>query len=370
MDDLIELEALSDGARKVLLAHQDRNQLLKEPAWLARNERALLKVSAELGWLGLCVPEQLGGLQQPFSALATLYGELGRALSGPAISTAAIGLQLLSEAGSNPAVVELIEAIIAGEKLALSVGSGRMALQTSMRGSSILLTGTVHELLGAEHATHLLIPVEQPQRALALVPITHPSISLVAHTSWDLTRAQVFEVAFDQLELADDALILRGKVAEDALLRAAAHFDLALACDAIGGSDQVLSETLAYMQTRTQFGRSIASFQALKHRCADLATEIEVARALVDATCQVDADPSLWRTQAAGCRLLAGAVYRRVTEESVQLHGGIGFTWEQPCHLFLKRARLNDALGGAAAQRKDQAAAHILAAAWNRKPTV
>ena len=90
MDDLIELEALSDAARRVLLGHQDRIQLLKDPDWAARNEQALLKVSTELGWLGLCVPSQWGGLQQPFSALATLYVELGRALSGPAISAAAM----------------------------------------------------------------------------------------------------------------------------------------------------------------------------------------------------------------------------------------------------------------------------------------
>ncbi|SCW99108.1 Acyl-CoA dehydrogenase [Pseudomonas sp. NFACC15-1] len=370
VDDLIEREALSDAARKVLFARQDRNRLLKDPAWAALNEAALLKVSAELGWLGLCVPEQYGGLQQPFNALATLYGELGRALAGPCVMAAAIGLELLSQSATSPAVSELIEEIIFGQKLALSVGNGRMAIDVSVHGASLLLNGSVHELLGAGQATHLLIPIAQAQPALALVSIDHPGISLVARKSWDLTRAQVFEVSFDQVELSGDALILQGPAAKDAMLRAAAHFDLALACDAIGGSEQILGETLAYMHTRTQFGRSIASFQALKHRCADLATDIEVARALVDASCEGDDELASWRTQAASCRLLAGAVYRRVSEESVQLHGGIGFTWEQPCHLFLKRARLNDALGGSAAQRKDQAARHMLAAAWHAKPVV
>ncbi|WP_454833181.1 acyl-CoA dehydrogenase family protein [Pseudomonas veronii] len=370
MDDLIELEALSDAARRVLLGYQDRIQLLKDPDWVVRNERALLKVGTELGWLGLCVPAQWGGLQQPFSALATLYVELGRALSGPSIGAAAIGLESLSQAAAAPAVAALIEEVIQGDKRVVSLANGRMAFETSVRRSSVVLTGTVADVLGVEFATHVLIPLELPQPALALVPIDHPGLSLVVRKAWDLTRPQLFEVTFESLDIPRDALILQGKPAEEAQLRAAAHFDLALACDAIGGSEQVFSETLAYMQTRTQFGRAIASFQALKHRCADLATEIEAARALVDATCKLSADPATRRTQAAACRLLAGAVYRRVSEESVQLHGGIGFTWEQSCHLFLKRARLNDALGGTPAQRKDQVAPQILAAAWSGKKSM
>jgi alkylation response protein AidB-like acyl-CoA dehydrogenase len=198
------------------------------------------------------------------------------------------------------------------------------------------------------------------------VKVSHPGLVIEVRKAWDLTRGQVFDVSFEQLELPLSSLILQGDTASQALLRAAAHFDLALACDAIGGSDQILSETLAYMQTRTQFGRTIASFQALKHRCADLATDIEVARALVNSACQSTDGALAWRTQAAACRLHAGAVYRRVTEDAVQLHGGIGFTWEHSCHLFLKRARLNDALGGTPEQRKDQVAPHILAAAARR----
>jgi alkylation response protein AidB-like acyl-CoA dehydrogenase len=130
-----------------------------------------------------------------------------------------------------------------------------------------------------------------------------------------------------------------------ALARAAAHFDLALACDAVGSAEQILAETLTYMETRKQFNRVIASFQALKHRCADLKTSMEASRALVDASCAAfAAGQGEWRAMAAASRLHAGAVYPQVTEEAVQLHGGIGFTWEQSRHLFLKHAPLNDVL--------------------------
>lgn len=366
MDDLIELDALSDSARKVLDGHQDRLQLLKDPAWLGQNEQKLYQTSAELGWLGLCVGEPAGGLGQPFSALGALYVELGRALAGPSIIATTVGLELLSAAADEPDVTDLIEATIAGDQRPLALIGGRVAVKGQRQGARIVLRGTARDVLGAEHATHLLIPVEAPHPAVALVKVSHPGLVIEVRKAWDLTRGQVFDVSFEQLELPLSSLILQGDTASQALLRAAAHFDLALACDAIGGSDQILSETLAYMQTRTQFGRTIASFQALKHRCADLATDIEVARALVNSACQSTDGALAWRTQAAACRLHAGAVYRRVTEDAVQLHGGIGFTWEHSCHLFLKRARLNDALGGTPEQRKDQVAPHILAAAARR----
>jgi alkylation response protein AidB-like acyl-CoA dehydrogenase len=151
--------------------------------------------------------------------------------------------------------------------------------------------------------------------------------------------------------------VLRGADASAALLRIRAHFDLALACDALGGAEAVFDETLAYLHQRHQFNRPIASFQAIKHRCAEHKVSIEASRALVDVACRGAADQcAAWRTKAACARLYAGTVYRNLTEDCVQLHGGIGFTWEYPCHLFLKRARLGEILGGTPEQRKDQAA--------------
>ena len=143
-----------------------------------------------------------------------------------------------------------------------------------------------------------------------------------------------------------------------------AHHDLALACDALGGSDAVFDETLEYLQIRQQFNRPIASFQAIKHRCADLCTALGAAEALVTAACDAfSTRAGDWHTAAVCGRLYASAVYRRVTEDAIQLHGGIGFTWEHRCHRYLKRARLNDALGGTPEQRKDAVAPALFRAA-------
>lgn len=367
MDVSIELDELRDAARRVLEGHVDRLEIIKNPSTVPALNRTLWRTIAGLGWLGLCVPEERGGLGQPFTALAALYQEVGRSLSGTAFASAAIGLDMLSQDGVRAASVEVLEAGVAGDAVVVVASTGTGTLEVSLRGENVVLDGTIDGVLGAEGATHLLVPFEIGEPAVALVALPNPQVTVTPRATWDITRGAVVELGFDALEIDPGSVVLRGKPAGMALARAAAHFDLALACDAVGGAEQIFGETLAYMETRKQFNRAIASFQALKHRCADLKTAMEGARALVDASCAgFAAAQGEWRTMAAASRLHAGAVYRQVTEEAVQLHGGIGFTWEQSCHLFLKRARLNDVLGGTAEQRKDGAAAVMLRAAHER----
>jgi len=367
LDVSIELDELRDAARRVLEAHVDRLGIIKDPSTVPALNRALWTTIAELGWLGLCVPEERGGLGQPFTALATLYHELGRSLSGTPFASAAIGLDMLSQDDADSASVGVLEAGVAGDAIVVAASTGTGTLRASRRGANAVLEGTIHGVLGAADATHLLVPFEVEEPAVALVALPNPRVTVTPRATWDITRGAVAELAFGGLEIDPGSVVLRGEPAARGLARAAAHFDLALACDAVGGAEQIFGETLAYMETRKQFNRAIASFQALKHRCADLKTAMEGARALVDASCAAFAAArGEWRTMAAASRLHAGAVYRQVTEESVQLHGGIGFTWEQSCHLFLKRARLNDVLGGTAEQRKDGAAAVMLRAAHER----
>lgn len=364
---MIEIDELRDAARRVLGKHLDRLEILRTPESVPQLNKTLWKTIGELGWLGLCVPEEHGGLGQPFSAVATLYRELGRSLSGAAFASAVIGLDMLAQDGAEAGSAAVLEAGIAGEAIAVATSTGTGNLVTSMRGASVVLNGTIRYVLGAGDATHLLVPCDNGDLAVVLIALPNPQVTVTPRATWDITRGAVFDVEITALDIGPESVVLRGSNAERALVRAAAHFDLALACDAVGGAEQIFGETLAYMEARKQFGRAIASFQALKHRCADLRTSMEAARALVDAAClSFAAGQGEWRAMAASSRLFAGAVYRQVTEEAVQLHGGIGFTWEQSCHLFLKRARLNDALGGAAEQRKDEVAVAMLQAAHQR----
>jgi alkylation response protein AidB-like acyl-CoA dehydrogenase len=366
VDATIELDELRDSARRVLDGHVNRQEILKDPATVAAQNRALWKTMSELGWLGLSVPEARGGLGQAFTALAVLYREFGRTLSGTGFASAVIGLDILGQDGATHAAAGLIDAGLNGEALVVSVAAGIGLVTAETHGAKLVLEGKVQGVLAVGEATHLLVPIEDGGPAIVLVDRSAPGVEVTQHSTWDVTR-MVYELKFARVEVPSTAVILRGLPATQALARAATHFDLALACDAIGGTEQIFGETLAYMETRRQFNRAIATFQALKHRCADWKTAMEGSRALLEATCEsFAARRGEWRSTAAGSRLYASAVYRTVSEDAVQLHGGIGFTWEHPCHLFLKRARLNDALGGTAERRKDAVAPTMLRAASER----
>ena len=133
---------------------------------------------------------------------------------------------------------------------------------------------------------------------------------------------------------------------------------MALACDSLGGAERLFDLTLEYLRTRHQFDRPIGSFQALKHRCADLAVDMAAAEALLDdaiAAAGEDAADALPKAHSA--KYVACETYARVAAEAVQLHGGIGFTWEHSCHLFLKRASLNRFLYGSTKWHQDRIAA-------------
>lgn len=368
MDALIELNELRDAVRRVLAGQVDRLAMLRDPGIVPEVNRLLWNVIAEQGWPGLAVPEARGGLGQPFSALAVLYTELGRALVGNGFGESLIGLDVLSHGDAAATAAAVLDAALAGDAVVMLAGTEPDVWRVTDVGDSIAIDGTGPLLLGAERATHLLLPMRlHGEVAVALLALPQAGITLEGRATWDVTRGQAHTMSLSNLAVTPSNIVLRGDAAEHALERARTHADLALACDAVGGADQILTETLAYMETRKQFNRVIASFQALKHRCADLKTSIEAARGLVDATCQAfSGEQGEWRTAAAGARLYAGLVYRQVSEDAVQLHGGIGFTWEQCCHLFLKRARLNELIGGTVEQRKDAAAVVMLRAAARR----
>jgi alkylation response protein AidB-like acyl-CoA dehydrogenase len=225
------------------------------------------------------------------------------------------------------------------------------------------LSGVVANVPDAATATHLVLRIQRRDAHIVGIALPHPAVSILRRDSWDQTRS-LADIHFDGVRLQDTVPLVSGLDAEHAAVNMRAHFDLAMACDSLGGADAVFHETLQYLQTRRQFNRPIASFQAIKHRCADLATSLAGARSLVGAAGrQFSTQTGDWSSAAASCRLHAGAVYREVSEEAIQLHGGMGFTWQHDCHRYLKRARCNDALRGSPDRRKDELAPALFKAA-------
>jgi alkylation response protein AidB-like acyl-CoA dehydrogenase len=138
---------------------------------------------------------------------------------------------------------------------------------------------------------------------------------------------------------------------------------VALAGEMVGGAEKVLETTVAYAKTRVQFGRPIGSFQAIKHKCADMLLEVELAKsAAMYAAAAAAQDSEELGEVASLAKALVSDAYRRAATESIQIHGGIGFTWEHDCHLYFKRARSSALLLGDPTHHRERMAQHVLAA--------
>ncbi|TNF04591.1 MAG: acyl-CoA dehydrogenase [Sphingomonadales bacterium] len=337
----IDPEELRDAARRLLADKVDRRA-----PWEARDNgrMALEGAMTELGWYLLTIPEAMGGLDQSFEALAPIYEEAGRALSPlwPAGTMAAI--DVLAADGTQEAQAALQAIAEEGRRVAtviLPVGASAQSARVAM-------------VPGADLATHLLLVPENGE-ACQFVPRDAAGVSIEVVETWDRSRSFA-EVVLNNASA--DAMRIE---TPEALSLARAHSELALAWDCVGAAAQCLTETVEYMLGRQQFGRPIASFQALKHRAADHKVALELARSLVThASMAYARKRNGWAELATQARLLATGAFRGIAEDAVQLHGGVGFTWEYSCHLFLKRALVNEMIDGAPEALNDRIAEAVM----------
>ncbi len=310
----------------------------------------------ELGWLTFTMPEADGGLGQPFNAAAVLYHELGKVLSPLPLMQVLVGVQAITHLSDEYARKALSSKVPTGDFVVTLREPGTDPI-IAKSGNAIEINGVVPGFIHDERSTHLLLDfILEGERRYAVMPIPGMGAVLTSRPTWDQSRK------ICDIEFAGTAV-----TTEDILPKAVnwsleGHFDLAIACDSIGGAEALLAETIAYMSTRQQFGRAIASFQALKHRCAEHKVKLEAARVFVeDAVLRFSALIDRGSiTAAAGAKLCATTVYRRIAEDAIQLHGGIGFSWAHDCHLFLKRALLNEVLGGSPEAYRDRIAAPLI----------
>ena len=345
--DQATLDALREGIAAVL-AEQGSSTAVH--AFIdGRNalDRELWSQAGSLGWLGFGVPEQYGGLGLGASGLAILHTEIGRqAAPGPYIATLSAA-QAIVEGGTDAARQTWLPRIASGDiSAAVPATLGVAALTRSATGVS----GTLR-CLGARDAAFVLAPAGD---AWVIVDLAGAEVNAVP--MWDPTR----EVIDIRLQNAQPAAVLENPAATGAaLLRAMA---LATAADSCGAARSVTERTIAYMKTREQFGQPIAGFQALKHRAADLATKLAVMDEMVahaiDRAAADAPDAEIW-ISLAKAEATKSAVF--VTTDCVQLHGGVGFTWDFDPHIFLKRARLNEVLIMPNTALRDRAAAGLAA---------
>lgn len=330
---------MRDAAQRFLANKVDRRA-----AWEGRPGagKTLEAAMRELGWYQLTAAEAQGGLGQRFDVLAPIYEELGKSLAPIWLRGTMAAIDGLMADGSdqaNAAISAIIEQ------------SGSVAIAVLQQGQS-LSTARLPMVAGAPGASHLLIV--EPNCAATLVAADGPGVSISEVQTWDQGRSYG-EVTLSNVTVWNCRIDEAG-----ALAVLCAHAELALAWDSIGGAAQCLSETVEYMLGRQQFGRPIASFQALKHRAADHKVAIELARALVMQASDVFTrrGPG-WAVLAAQARILACEVFAALAEDSVQLFGGVGFTWEYSTHLFLKRALANQIIDGSPDDHRDRVVAEV-----------
>lgn len=304
-------------------------------------DRDLWSQAAALGWLGVGIPEAHGGLGLGCHGLAILHGELGaQAAPGPYLATLSAA-RAIAECGSDEVRKAWLPRIAAGEISAAvpaSIGAG------PSRNNTI-------RCLGAPNAAFVLAPAGNGWAIFELA-----GAEVTPAPMWDLTR-QAIDVRLDGVK---PAALLDGN-AEAALIRAMA---LGIAADCRGGARSVTERTIDYMKSREQFGQPIAGFQALKHRAADLATRLaimdESAAHAVQRTAAGEPDADMWVMLA---KADASESFVFIATDCVQLHGGVGFTWDYDPQIFLKRARLNEVLIMANPALRDRAAAIFAAEA-------
>lgn len=303
----------------------------------------------DLGWLAVSIPEDLGGLGLGVGGAGILHMELGRGLSRAPFLTQSMAIEAVVHS-SLPDKAEWLDALVAARRR-VTCALIEPEFEHDERGKEVnCLRGVSRAVPDADESSHILVHVKHAY-CVALVALEQANIRIDRRPTWDETR-RLHDVAFDGIDLDSEIIIARGPHADGLMARLDHVRDCALAADAVGGASALLELTLEHLTTRNQFGRPLGMFQALKHRCADLKLLIEAAEAvlyqcLADGETIAGNEPAAPpdRTPVLAAKYLACDAYARVAEDCLQLHGGIGMTSEHSCHLYLKRALLNEHLG-------------------------
>ena len=303
-----------------LLADRARPETVREHAEAGRTDESLWRELGELGWPGIAVAEEHGGQGLGSIELAILCEELGRSVAPVPFLPTVLAATLIEHAGSDAQRARLLPGLVSGETPA--------ALGESRDGVAELVPG------GAGAGVVVLL-----EDGVARVG-TPETLEIEPVASIDPTRPAA--------RVSGDGEELPGEVA-GAVDRAA----VAVAAELVGVCGRALEMTVAYVKDRRQFGVPVGSYQAVSHRCAQMLLDTEQARSLVSfAAWAAGADPERLPEAATMAKAAASDAGRSVTAAAIQMHGGIGFTWEADVHWLFKRAQIDAALlGGAGRQR-------------------
>jgi len=332
--------ALQEAARDLLDGHASSDRVRKHLASGDALDEALWAAMVEQGWLGVAVPEDEGGLGLGWVEAAVLLEEAGRHVAPVPLLGDLLSISALR--GSRWA-----DALLAGEQRGCVAWSARQdAVVATREGSGWALTGRPDPVVGAVTAGVAVVVTPAGLWAVDLDATGHPP----REPAMDLTQSLSW-LTFDHTPATevggpDDAVALLDRAAVGA------------SAELLGGAARVLEMAAAYAKDRVQFGQPIGAFQAVKHRCADMLVDVEGMRSTAywAAWCIGAGDPDA-SVAASTAKIWCSDASKRVMASGLQVHGGIGFTWEHDLHLFLKRAQLDQVSFGDSSYHRERLAA-------------
>ena len=329
------------------------------------------RVAEELGWLALTIPEQYGGIGMSYLDLHPLMEEMGRhVLCAPFFSTVCLGANALLVAGTEAQKKEHLPTIASGETtatLAHTEQNGRAdatGIEATFKkdGSDYVLRGEKYYVIDG-HTADLLIVAARSEGSrgtegvsLFLVPGDTSGVTRQWLPTMDQTRRQG-SVTLNDVCVPASALMGDEGKGWAPLCRTIDLATTALAAEQVGGAEMCLDMSVEYAKVRKQFGRAIGSFQAVKHKCADMLVRVESARSAAFYASAIAAEGTEELAEAASsAKAYCSDAYFHCAAENIQIHGGIGFTWEHAAHLYLKRAKSSETLLGSPSFHRERVA--------------
>jgi len=311
------------------------------------------QMGEQMGLMGLHIPEEFGGMGFGYVELGVVLEEMGRALlCAPYFSTVVLAANALLQSGDDAAKAKYLPGIASGATIAtLAVAEkagtweeSGVSLAATNAGGSWTLNGEKLYVTDG-HTADLVLVVARTAKGLALFAVDGSAKGLTrrALATMDQTRKQA------ALEFSNVTAELIGADGDGARILSTV-LDLVavgLAAEQVGGAQKVLDMAVEYAKVRVQFGRPIGSFQAIKHKCADMLLEVESAKsaAYYAMWCASEMNDELPQV-ASLAKAYCSEAYFHATAENIQIHGGIGFTWEHPAHLYFKRAKSSELMFG------------------------
>lgn len=320
----------------------------------------------QLGLTGLAIPEEYGGFGYSAVELGIVFEEMGRALyCGPYFSTIALGANAILQSGDEIVARDVLPGIASGDTiatLAITEESGSWDIETTITtatrsGEQWVLDGTKMYVIDGALA-NLIVVGARAEGGLTLFLVDSPAenMTITPIPTLDLTR-KMARIEFRGTPARIVGAEGGGKDTLDVTLDLAV---VALASEEVGGASRCLDMAVEYAKTRIQFGRPIGGFQAIKHKCADVLLEVESAKsAAYYASWAVSEPGDAFSIAAAIAKAFCSDAYYTAAAESIQIHGGIGFTWEHDAHLYFKRAKASQLLFGDSTYHRERLAQKI-----------